>query len=175
MANTHGVLNTMGMTEATHEDRLNATARYAAGTLDNGWVVELGAFISGESDVYTATLPSSASAALELWMVNKDLVSFENNRKGENPDPRSVEVAAGEDFSCFKVMKFDVIELSSTAITGTRTTEAFVNVATTGKLVWAASSTGATLFKLLEPTTTMIGGQNPSTYSFQSYKLQAIV
>ena len=76
--------------------------------------------------------------------------------------------------TCFKIKKYDLIRLTADAFTNSRTTENYVNVQASGKLVWAGSSTAATLFQLIEVTNIPLSSGAPGSNRVTAYRLEAI-
>ena len=172
MATTHGVLVSSNMTQARQLDSLRRS--FQIGTdIDNGHIITLGALVSGEDDTYVGVLPSSAVNTLELWMVNDyEVATSTDGYKGLTPDARAAYVPADTTASCFKLKNYDRIVLDGNAIAGTFGTNTHVNVATTGKLVWAASASNATIGKLVKTGVAQLGGKNPTEYSMPVYTIE---
>jgi len=144
--------------------------------LDNGNVVNLGAISStaGEGEVFVASTPTAATPT-GLYMVGEPEVVMTGSYKGLDPDVRNFYVASGTIGTCFKIKKGDIVRLSADAMSNAVSTNTFVNVQASGKLVWASTSTSATLFKLLEAVTIPIGVGYPSqTRGVAGYRLEAI-
>ena len=144
--------------------------------LDNGNVINLGAMSStaGEGEVFVASTPTAATPT-GLYMVGEPEVVMTGVFKGLDPDVRNYYVPANTIATCFKIKKGDIVRLSADAMSNAVSTNTFVNVQASGKLVWASTSTSATLFKLVEAVTIPIGGGAPSlTRGVAAYRLEAI-
>ena len=142
---------------AMNVDSLNRSAIYSGGTLDNGNVVALltKSTTSGESEVWTATVPATSSLA-NLWMVysGDEIVITNAQYKGLDPDPRNFFTPAGKVVSVFKPQVGDIILLTADTLAGTKSSNTFINATnSTGglKLVWGATQTASVLsYQLLD-------------------------
>jgi hypothetical protein len=144
--------------------------------LDNGNVITLGAMSStaGETEVFVAATPVAATPT-GLWMVGEPEVVMTGVFKGLDPDVRNYYVPANTVGTCFKIKKYDIVRLSADAMSNAVASNHFVDVQADGKLVWAASSTSATLFKLVEAITIPIGANQPTLVrGVAGYRLEAI-
>lgn len=162
----------LGSVAAKNIDSLNKTAKYASGALENGNVIVLGAksTTAGEGDVFTASLPATATLATDIfYMVYEAPVPVVNSKyKGITDDPREFNIAAGTAFNCYKPMVGDEIVLSTDGVDGTKSTNTYIVPANeTGKLTWAANLTGVSLgYKLLGDTTISVGNERVTAYKF---------
>lgn len=127
--------------------------------LDNGNVVVLSALstTAGEKEVWKAMLPSTSAGLTGLWMVwSPEMVDTGSLARNIDQNPRNFFNAAGKVLDVFKPKVGDIISLSPEALTGTKSTNTFVNATdTTGgyKLVWGSTQTSSVLsLKLLSDT-----------------------
>lgn len=160
---------------AKNIDSLNRSF-ICATALDNGNVITLGAMsvTAGNPEVFVAATPTSATPT-GLWMVGEPEVVMTGVFKGLDPDVRNYFVPASTVASCFKIKKYDIVRLSADAMSNSVGSNTFVDVQADGKLVWAGSSTAATLFKLIEAVTIPIGANQPTaTRGVAGYRLEAI-
>lgn len=144
--------------------------------LDNGNVINLGAMSStaGEGEVFVAATPTAATPT-GVYMVGEPEIVMSSGYKGLDPDVRNYYVPANTVATCFKIKKGDIVRLSADAMSNSVSTNTFVNVQASGKLVWASTSTFATLFKLVEAVTIPIGAGYPTaTRGVAAYRLEAI-
>ena len=148
----HGVL-VRSAVMAKDVDSLNRFA-LSADALDNGNVVRLDTLsaTAGYGEVWSATKPLSAGTLLGgLWMVAEPEVVIitaadGTEYKGINADPRNFFTAAGKVFTAFKLQVGDKVKLTGDALTGTKSTNTFVNAAdSTYVLTWGASATANAL------------------------------
>jgi hypothetical protein len=147
-----------------------------ATALDNGNVISLGAISStaGEGEVFVAATPVAATPT-GLYMVGEPEIVMSGVFKGLDPDIRNYYVPAATVATCFKIKKGDIVRLSSDAMSNAVSANTFVDVQADAKLVWAASSTASTLFKLVQAVTIPISGGAPSlTRGVAAYRLEAI-
>jgi hypothetical protein len=167
------------MCQSTNIDALQRSAVYTS-DIDNGNVVKLGALSStaGEAEVFVAAVPSATPT--DLWMVAEPevvvVISNGKSYKGIDPDPRDFYIPAADVFTVFKPKVGDIIKLTATGITGTRTTETYVNaVAGAVKLAWSATQGTGLSLKLLEVTYISIGVGTAEGQRITAYKLEVIV
>jgi hypothetical protein len=161
---------------AKNIDALNKSAKFTAGALENGSVISLGAksSVAGEGDVYVAATPATATLGTDIfYMVYEAPIPVLNGKfKGLTDDPREFNIEAGKVFNCQKPMIGDEIILTADAVAGTKGSNGFVApVNNTGKLTWAANTTGASLAYALDGTTFIsIGNERVTAYKFKCVK-----
>ena len=130
-----------------------------ASAVDNGNLVVLSALSStdGESEMWTALVPSTSNGLTGLWMVGEpEVVVTDSKYKGLDPDPRNFFVAATKPFSCFKPQLGDIVTMTADGLAGTQSTNTFVNATdSTGGLkpVWGATQTSSVFSMKLIATT----------------------
>jgi len=174
----HGVL-IPNQIAALNVDSLNRHASASAIDIDNGNVFALlsKSTVAGESEVWVPSTPTTGSLA-NLWMAyaSDEIVVTNAKYKGIDPDPRNFFNAAGDVFSAFKPMLYDIITLTGDALDGTYIANTTTHVnATNGtmKLTWGNSQTAdVTSFKLLAVTyislaTGAIDDQRETAYQFE--------
>lgn len=147
-----------------------------ASDLENGNVVVLASksATAGESEVWTATIPATATLNDGLWMVYSPEVVVTNAQyKGLDPDPRNFLCTSGEIWDAFRLQVGDIVTLTDDSLNGTKSTNEFV-VATDGRadLTWAGSAISGLSLKLLGTTyislaTGAIGTQRVTAYQFE--------
>ncbi len=152
-----------------------------ASAVDNGNLVVLSALsaTAGESEVWTALVPSTANGLTGLWMVGEpEVVVTDSKYKGLDPDPRNFFVAATKVFSCFRPQIGDIITMTADGLAGTKSTNTFVNATdTTGGLkpLWGATQTASVFsMKLLETTYISIGTGAIDNQRVTAYKFQVV-
>ncbi len=157
-----------------------------ASALDNGNIVKLKGGKSatdGESEVWTAVVPSAADGLTNLWMVYSGeeiplAVSGDSVYKGLNLDPRNFYTLADKVVSAYKPFLGDIIKVSDAALTGSfilNTTTHVNAVDNTGgfKLLWGNSQTASVLsYKLIAVSyislaTGAINTQRQDAYVFE--------
>jgi hypothetical protein len=94
---------------------------------------------SGESEVWTATVPATANL-MSLWMVYEPELVSTGNYRGLDPDVRNFINPIGKMFSCFKPQVGDLILMNTDCFTGSKGANGFAN-ATNGQtqFVWGAT------------------------------------
>jgi len=163
-------------------DAYNRPAK-SASDVDNGNIVILTgkSATAGESEVWTAVVPSTSNGLTGVWMANGEelslTISGNSTYKGLNPDPRQAYNVAGKVFSVFKPQLGDIITITADGLAGTyiANTTTHVNATdSTGGLkpVWGNSQTsnvfsmkllGVTYISLADGS---IGNQRVTAYQF---------
>jgi hypothetical protein len=166
----------LGSVAAKNIDSLNKTAKYASAALENGNVVVLGdkSTAAGESDVFVAGLPATATLTTDIYyMVYEAPIPVTASKyKGLTDDPREFNIAAGAIFNCYRPFVGDEIVLSEDGIAGEKSTNTYIAPANgTGELTWAANTTGASLaYKLEGATVISVGNERVTSYKFTCVK-----
>lgn len=161
---------------AKNIDSLNKSGVCAASALENGNVVVIGAksTTAGQKDVYTVTLPATATlATANFFMVYEPpVVLTDSAYKGITDDPRKFNIPAGTVFSMFKPQKEDEIILMADGLGGDKGSNTHVVPANnTGKLTWTSDISGVSLALLFEDTTFIsIGNTRETAYKFRVVK-----
>lgn len=170
MATLHGYVNTARIC-ATNVDAYNCDGIYAASDLDNGVLVTLDKMnLDAQNNIegfeYTVQLAQEASTG--VWLVATPEVGFTIEQQ-ELADPRVFYNAAGRPMSLrYMVPGIDVIEVTKECFTGGTlpdgTTNQYVKIDSTGKMVAAASAPGSgAYFKVEGFGMTSFGPSNEKT------------
>lgn len=182
----HGIL-VPSNTAAMNVDAWRRNA-VSASDVDNGNVVKLTtkSTTSGESEVFTAVVPSTSEGLTNLWFVYEPAVvvtySGASAYKGLDPDVRNFYTKAGLVFSVFKPQTSDIITLSADAIAGTYvasgspTTHINATNSTGGlKLLWGTSQTASVLsLKLLAVEYFSLADGSIGTQRITSYQFEVV-
>jgi hypothetical protein len=161
---------------AKNVDAFNKTAKFAGGALENGNVISLGAKSStaGESDVYIAATPATASLeTANYYMVYEAPIPLISSKyKGISDDPREFNIATSTVFNCYKPQVGDELIISEDGIAGSKSTNTYIVPANdTGELTWAANTTGVSLGYELDGTTFIsVGSTRVTAYKFKCVK-----
>jgi len=154
--------------------------RHAQSTvaMQNGYIMQLASKtgVTGESEVWLATVPASGAGLKNLWMCAEPSVVVTNSQyKGLDPDPRNFEVAIGTTFSAFMIKLGDIITVNAEALAGTLVTGDYA-VATNAawQLTWAASAISGVTFYRRATTTISIADGTISTGRIVAYELECI-
>jgi len=168
---------------AKNVDSLNRSA-VCASNVENGNLLVLASksATAGESEVWTATVPSTSAGLTGLWMAYEPevvvTVSGSSQYKGLDPNPQNFINLAGDVFSAFKPQLGDIVQITADGLSGTYIagTTTHVNaVDTTGGLqpVWGNSQT-ASVFSMkllavqnLPLATGAIDTQRITAYQFE--------
>lgn len=152
----------------------------SATALENGFVARLETMstTTGESEVWVATAPATTAPGLtELWMIYEpEIVNTADKYRGLDPDPRNLQHAIGDIVSAFKIQVGDIITFSADALTGTKSTNTFVN-ATNGdfQLTWGATQTADVVsFRLMTTTSLSIGLGSIGTQRITAYRMECL-
>lgn len=171
----HGVL-IQSSVQSKNIDSLNRRAK-ASIDLDNGNVVALNGSsnVYGEGQVYNVIAPTSASPT-DLWMVSEpEVVLTAGKYKGLDPDPRNFYITAGDIFSINKIKKFDLIRLTDDNFSNASSVGTFVNIVNGSvKFAWAASSSSATIGKLVDVESLPISSGAPGQNRVTTYKIEIL-
>lgn len=179
---SHAVLITKQIA-SMNVDAWNRSA-VSASDVDNGNLVILSgkSGTAGQSEVWTAVVPSTSDGLTGVWMVYEPevvlTVSGSSKLKGLDPDPRNFYTIAGTVFSVFKPKIGDIVELTADGLAGTyiagTTTHVNATNSTGGlKPVWGNSQTASVFsMKLLGTGYVPIGSgaidsQRVTTYIFE--------
>ncbi len=155
----HGVFIASRM-QSQNIDALNRNA-VSESNLDNGMAVILGDLSSetDKSQVFIATLPTDATVK-GLWIVDEPAKPNAYDELGGEysvgiKDPRKFYIPSGKVFAVRKPQVGDIFKISADMISGDA--NSFINVANTGKYVFAeAQGTGFTA-KVIENSYISIG------------------
>jgi hypothetical protein len=154
--------------------------RHAQSTvaMQNGYVMQLASKtgVSGESEVWLATVPASGAGLKNLWMCAEPEVVVTNAQyKGLDPDPRNFEVAIGTTFNAFMIKLGDIITVNAEAIAGTLVTGDYA-VASNGvwRLTWAASGVSGVTFYRRATTYMSIADGTIASHQITAYELECI-
>ena len=171
---------------AMNVDAWNRSA-VSASTVENGNVVVLAtkSATAGQSEVWTATVPSGTLTG--LWMAYEPeivtTVSGSSKYKGLDPDPRNFVNIIGDVFSVFKPQLGDIITLTADALSTNTSYSAGVTthvnaINSTGglQLEWAAAvGSGILSLKLLAATTISIATGAIDTQRVVAYQFEVVV
>ena len=132
---------------ATNVDAWNRPGICATNILENGGLVNLLAksTTQGEAEVWTATVPATASLS-KCWMVYDPELVWSGNYRGLDPDVRNFNVGIGRVFSAFLPQPYDLILLDEDCFTGVKGVNTFANATDSQvQLVWGATQTAGAL------------------------------
>ncbi len=176
---THAVL-VQSKVAAKNVDAMN---RPAIGTadLDNGNVIQLltESAVSGQTEVWSATIPSASAGLKNLWMVYEPevvlTVSGTKQYKGIDPDPQDFYIPSGMVFSAFQPELGDIILLTGDGITGSKASNGFI-VATASdyKLNWAAAAVSGLSYALIGTSYISIGSGAIDSQRVTAYKFECV-
>lgn len=168
---------------ALNVDSLNRSV-VCATALGNGSVMVLTgkSTTAGESEVFTAVVPSTANGLTGLWMAysGDEIVLTDARYKGLDPDPRNFINAANKVFSAYKPQLHDIILVTGDALAGTfiAGTTTHVNATdTTGgfKLLWGNSQTASVLsYKLLAVKDISLATGDINSQRVTAYELECV-
>jgi hypothetical protein len=133
---------------ALNVDAWNRSA-VSASAVENGNIVILASksTTAGESEVWTATVPSSGAGLTGVWICYEpEVVLTASKYKGLDPDPRNFVNAIGDIFSVFKPQLGDILTMSADCFSGAFSSHTHANATnSTGglKLVWGSSQTAS--------------------------------
>jgi hypothetical protein len=179
---THAVLIPEAIS-ALNIDSYNRTA-VCASALDNGNIVKLTtrSATAGESEVFTAVVPSTGNGLTDLWMVysGDEVIVTDARYKGIDPDPRNFFNAAAKPVSVYKPALGDIILMTGDGFaTGSGAGAAYANaVDTTGgfKLEWAAAvGTSILSYKLLATKYISLATGAIDSQRVVAYELECVV
>lgn len=152
----------------------------SASNVENGNIVILTgkSATAGESEVFTAVVPSTANGLTGVWMAAEpEVVLTASKFKGIDPDVRNFRNEAGDIFTVYKPQLGDLVTLSADCLAGTYIagTTTHVNCADGSGLkpIWGNSQTASVFsMKLLGVTYFSIGtgaidNQRISSYLFE--------
>lgn len=161
---------------AKNIDSLNKSGIYASGALENGNVVAISSKSStaGQKDVYTVTLPATATLATDdFFIVYEAPVPLTASKyKGLTDDPREFNIAASTVFNMFKPQKEDEIIISTDGFANSKASNTHVAPANgTGELTWTTDISGVSLGLLYEGDTFIsVGAERVTAYKFRVVK-----
>jgi hypothetical protein len=178
----HGVLVPSAIA-ATNIDSYNRSA-VCASALDNGMIVKLTgkSTTAGETEVFTAVVPSTAAGLTNLYMVyaGDEVVITDSRYKGLDPDPRNFFVPATKIVSVFKPTLGDIITVNAEALLGNYSAGVTTHinaVDTTGglNLYWGNSQTSSVLsYKLLRVTYFSLATGGIDTQRVTAYEFECV-
>lgn len=162
-----------GQVAATQIDSLVKSGKCGA-VLENGNVVTLNALstTSGESEVYQASTPITASLATDVFYLVDEPINVLVNSvySGLIDDPRLFNIAANKIFRAIKPMVGDEIILSIDGLNGAVNTYA-IPANGSHELASSASMSGVSLaFQYLQTTTITVGSDKVVAYKFLCVK-----
>lgn len=162
-----------GQVAANHIDSLVKSGVCGA-VLENGNVVTLNALstTSGESEVYQASTPITASLATDIFYLVDEPVNVLVNGiySGLIDDPRQFNIAANKIFRAIKPMIGDEIIISTDGLSSSINTYA-IPANGSHELAWAASATAVSLaYQYIETTTITVGNTKVVAYKFVCVK-----
>ena len=178
---THGVM-IQNKVAAMNVDSYNRSA-VCASDVDNGNVVVLSAksTTSGQSEVWTAVVPSTSNGLTGLWMAySPEVVVTAGAYKGLDVDPRNFVNTATYVFDVFKPQLGDIVTLSSDCLAGAYVANTTTHVNATDstgglKLLWGNSQTGSVLsLKFLAVTYVSIGTGSISNQRVAAYQFEVV-
>jgi len=152
----------------------------SASALENGFVFRLETLssTSGETEVWVATAPATAAPGLtHLWMLAEpEVVLTASKYKGLDPDPRNFILPIGEIGTAVKIQIGDIVTFSEDGLTGTKSTNTFVNATNADfQLTWGATQTASVVsFRLMETKTLSIGLGSIGTQRITAYKMECL-
>lgn len=168
---------------SAHNDQaLNRRGIYASASLDNGNVMQLltQSTDADKSLVWVSTLPAATTGLQNLWMAaTEGVVSITVNGKVyrglSNDFINDFTNLAGEVIDFFKPQIGDVIELTDSALAGTKASNGFV-VATAGtsKLTWGASAVAGLSLKYLNDSFVSYGSGAISSQRIVTRKFEVV-
>lgn len=163
-----------GQVAATNTDSLVKSAKCAS-ALENGNVVTLNELstTSGESEVYMAATPVTATLTNVIYMVDEPInVLINSIYSGLTDDPREFNIAANKIFRATKPMVGDEIIISEDGLAGTKSTNTYVIPADdTAELTWGSSIASVSLaYELKETTSITVGNNKVTAYKFTCVK-----
>lgn len=149
-----------------------------ASAIENGMVMSFSAKSStaGESEVWTAAVPTTGAGLRNLWMaLEPEIVLTNAQYKGLDPDIRNFEVPIGKIFSAFKVQLGDIILVNAEAIAGTLVTGDYATATNAAwKLTWAAAVGAGTCFYRRATTYLSLADGSIGTQRITAYELECI-
>jgi hypothetical protein len=178
---THGVL-IQNKVAAMNVDSYNRSA-VCASDVDNGNVVVLSAksATAGQSEVWTALVPTTSNGLTGLWMAySPEVVVTDSKYKGLDVDPRNFTNTATYVFDVFKPQLGDVVTMSTDCLAGTYLTGTTTHVNATDstgalKLLWGNSQTGSVLsLKFLAVTYISVGTGTISNQRLAAYQFEVV-
>jgi hypothetical protein len=168
--------------QATDFDSLN---RVGVSTVDfdNGWVAQLltQSSTAGQTEVWSATIPSATSGLKNLWMAKSpavvEIVSGSNTFKNIDRDVQHFYSIAGEFIDFVKLEIGDLVSLTSDAITGSKASNGYIVATASDYLLnWAASPvSGLTLAYLATKNISKGSGTIGDTQAITAYEFQVTV
>jgi hypothetical protein len=170
-----------GAIQATNVDSLVKFGKLTTGAIENGNVIALGELsdVAGENEVYIASTPATATLATAIYyMVNEPVnVLTDGKYLGLNDDPTNFEIPAGKVFTCYKPKVGDEIEITVDGVGGTKSTNKYVVPANgTGKLTWAANTSGVSLaYELVNTSAKEIPTGNPFAGRKVTYMFRCVL
>jgi hypothetical protein len=130
---------------ATNVDAWNRSGISSTSIFENGGLCALltKSTTSGESEVWTATVPATANL-MNDWIVYDPELVMTSYYRGLDPDVRNYRVPIGQTFSAFKPVVHDLILMSEDCFTAAKSTNDYAN-ATDGQVqfVWGASQSAS--------------------------------
>lgn len=162
-----------GQVAANHIDSLVKSGKCGA-VLENGNVVTLNALstTSGESEVYQASTPITASLATDIFYLVDEPVNVLVNGiySGLIDDPRQFNIAANKVFRAIKPHIGDEIIVSTDGLYGSINTYA-IPANGSHELAWSASMSGVSLaYQYIETTKITVGSAKVTAYKFVCVK-----
>jgi hypothetical protein len=178
----HGVVR-FDKPQFTDLDSLNRVG-VCATALDNGWVAQLlsqGTAASGQTEVWTATVPTSANSGLKnLWMAASPEIVLttvgNNSYKGLDADPQNFSNVVGQMIDFVRLEIGDILTMTAECFTNAQNTYAVAtNNDWTLNFSGSNPGTGLTL-KYLATTFISKGvlGAVSETQQVTAYKMQVI-
>jgi hypothetical protein len=170
-----------GAIQADSADSLVKLAKYAAGAVERGNVVSLGALssVAGEHEVYLAATPATASLATAIYyMVNEPVnVLVDGKYSGLTDDESTFTIAANKVFTVFKPKVGDEIIISEDGIGGTKSSNTYIIPANNAlELTWGSSTSGVSLaWELIETTYVRIPAAEYYNGRKTAYKFRCVV
>jgi hypothetical protein len=101
----------------------------SASNIDNGYLLKLSSYgaASGEAEVWTAIVPSTANGLVNLWMAYDPELVWTSSYRGLDPDVRNFYVTAGRVFSIFKPQVGDIFTITEDGLaTGTGPADLYI-------------------------------------------------
>jgi len=142
--------------------------------LENGNVVTLNSLstVSGESEVYIASTPITASLATDVFYLVDEPVNVLVNSiySGLIDDPREFNIAANKIFRAIKPQVGDEIIISTNGLSGSLNTYA-IPANADHELAWSASMASVSLaYQYIETTNITVGSDKVVAYKFVCVK-----
>lgn len=112
-------MNNYNVVETTNMYGSKCLSFQATSDIENGMLVAKGDLVTGETDIYTASVPTTSD---EVYLVANPAWSYDNNRATDQNEENYIN-KAGVPFRVYQLKKDNKFKIYSTAITPTTTTK----------------------------------------------------